>query len=408
MPQQHLNQNSQFTFSQEMSLGLKILQMPVLELAEWLRGEIDRNPALESTHSEDFQLNLHTSSKNEPCYQPSLFDYLMHQCKQRMQSIDDLSIAEKIIGNLNHQGFLDPDFYQAGSPDCEKQEIILKVIQSLDPPGIGALNVRESLLIQLEMQNKKQTAAYQIINLNFEDLLYNRILVIQKKLNISLEKINKAIQTDIAALDPYPGYRFHSEVYHPLIADLMITDNEDELTAEINLSSIPNLRLSSNHLPRKYFQKAKQMISLIELRHSTLRKIGSHLISKQAGFFRGEQKLKPLTIQEAAGDLGLHESTISRAVMHKYIRCSQGILPLRYFFNYGITSSSGEKVATIEVRKILENLILKENKANPLSDQELSDQLKNLGIPCTRRTVTKYRNQLKIHTALVRKKYFSY
>ncbi|HSW86487.1 MAG TPA: RNA polymerase factor sigma-54 [Rhabdochlamydiaceae bacterium] len=458
-----IKQNPNLLLSIAMQQAFKVLQMPVLELSEWLKIQIEQNPVLEYEDSleiqEDridsysdakeldfeqsrfevlegmddlFQESAFSESKDWSKiqeekriknfqetlipYRLSLYEYLMQQAKQIFYTDVDLEIAETIIGNLDERGFLNHCF---STIEPEKINPILTVIQTFDPPGIGAKNLQESLLIQLKIQGKGSSFAYRIIDTHYDDLIHNRIASIQKKLKCSANDLRMAIQTDIAPLDINPGYRFHFEPFQSIVPDILIKKENDQWSITINEEMLPQFKITSSCFKaftfdelclsekryiRRHVASGKWLHRIIQRRHKTLKSIASCLIQRQSAFFNGDKKeLVPMTMSEISQELGMHESTVARAISEKYLSCPQGLFPMRSFFTAALTSESGEKISNFTVKQTLAKIIRQEDKDRPLSDRELSTEIKKMGMPCARRTIAKYRKSLKIGPASCRR-----
>jgi RNA polymerase sigma-54 factor len=309
-------------------------------------------------------------------YEVSLYEHLMTQARLVFK---DLTQAEAIIGNLDQKGF-----YTEPVID----EDALKIIQSFDPPGIAAKDVRDSLLIQLRMNGHSNSLAYEIINNHYLDFLHGRASKISKALKHSLAEVQKEIQTKIKPLDPFPGYRFSLGPSTVPSVDLVIHE-EVEINTPLPLFSLKEEYSLFSHTPfyRAYLSEAKWLIRSVKRRNQILQLIGSFLKKTQKSFLLGEGALIPMTMKEAALALNISEASLTRAVSNKLISCPLGIIPLRSFF------STNQKA-----KELLATLINNENKASPLSDQKLAESMN-----IARRTATKYRLELKIPNAAHRK-----
>lgn len=457
-----LKQNQHQLLSLAMQQAFTVLQMPVLELSDWLKIQIEQNPVLEyaenlenqeapftetpeikeidfdkphfdileglddifeeSAFSEEKdwskaqeEKRLKDWSENQLPTRVSQFEYLMGQAKEAFHTAEELSRAEAIIGNLDERGFLE------NAHDLDEK--ILEKIQTFDPPGIAARNLQESLLIQLRLQNKEHSLAYHIIESYYQDLIQNRIPYLRKKLKCSPEDLSAAIQRDIAHLDVHPGYRFHIEPFQSIIPDVVIKKEEQKWTIDIVQDLLPQFKISptcfnafvydelglkEKQYIRRHVAAGKWLHRIIHRRHHTLKNITLQILKKQTHFFDGDKKkLTPMTLAEISHELSLHESTIARAISGKYLACPQGTFPLRSFFTSAITTPSGEQVSNFTIKQILSKLIQQEDKYRPLSDEALSTEIKKLGLPCARRTITKYRKALKIGPASHRRRYLS-
>ncbi len=441
-------QSQHLLLSMAMQQAFYVLQMPVLELSEWLKQEIEQNPALELDFSQDSRKEslddlcsveyaedpLFESSdpttleleKKRKAYQESLLtypislhDHLFQQARFTFEDKNDLSLAEQIIGHLDPKGFLSADLSEIGQ--SARVEQIISVLQTFDPPGICARNLQESLLIQLRHVKKENGTAFQLIQNHFEDLLANRIPQIGKKLRLSSQEIQEVIHRDIFPLNLHPGYSFQESSACCIVPDIHLEQHESNWEIRINQSPFPHFRiapcyekcLAEETMEKEEHQYVQRQIAsgqwlkkIVRRREDTLLAITHYLIKKQSNFLSGEQKtLVPMGIQEIADEMGMHESTIARAVSNKYLSCPQGIFSLRSFFTQGLVCQNGQKVSNHTLRQLLSQMIEREDKAKPLSDEEMVKQFKKMGIPCARRTVAKYRQKLHIASAAKRRKW---
>lgn len=354
----------------------------------------------------------------------TLFEHLTRQAQEAFANEKQLGIAEAIIGNLDENGFLATPLKEIAlvqRTTLEKVEEVLKIIQTFHPIGVGACNLRESLLVQLRAQGKEKKLAYRIVEKHFDDLLHNRISVIKRSLHCSSEQIGACVDQDIAKLDLHPGKQIAAQVVPYVVPDVTIKQEGDELITVVNEDIQPRLRLNSRYLRmmddesltqdakdfiRQKVVSAKWLMRNIMQRNSTIERIAQYLAKQQSNFFlEPNGKLIPLTMKTVADELEVHESTIARAVANKYIDTPKGILPLRSFFTNSIVTNEGAGVSSNTVRDILKEMISQEDKRHPLSDEALSEMMKAKGIKCARRTVAKYRVALKLGTAQQRRKF---
>jgi RNA polymerase sigma-54 factor len=409
-----------------MQEALHVLQMPVQELADWLQLKIEQNPLLEWTEPEEKDSSIETQeykipskttyseSRNEvEMAQPiSLYEHLSQQAQQAFTKKEDLHMAKLIIGNLDEKGLLTIPLEKMVEGEVAPLQSILKVIQEFDPPGIAAKDLQESLLIQLTLQGKKGALSYRIVQECFDDLIHHRISMIQKKCGFSEKQIYQTIKQDIAVLDPFPGYRFRQINNFPLVPDVFLFYENESWKIEINERLLPTYRLSTVYqnsafrsnsersFLRKHLASAKWLTRTLQKRNHTLKRVTEHLLKAQSEFFTGnQQKIESLSIREVSQALSLHESTIARAISQKYISCSMGIFPLRSFFSQSLNTN----VSCDTAKKTLRKLIDSEDKKKPLSDQQLLEKMRKMGIPCARRTITKYRKVLHIPSTRMRK-----
>lgn len=408
--------------SASMQESLKVLQMPIEELTLWMQEKIEQNPLIEwkeeispfkegyTSYSKGGHKRLETPVLIEAPYKVSSFEYLMNQAHQMFSEKKSLKIAEWIIGNLEPTGFY-PDPFKSipSSFSLEEFKGCLEEIKQFDPPGIAAESMQESLLIQLKSQGKENTLSYLIIEQHLNDLLDGNFKQIQKKTQIDETSIRKAIQSDVASLDPFPGYRFHKEPSPLLSVDIFLIEEEEllkiyvkepPLISEIIYPIGDSLSSEEKNFIKTCRSESKWIIQAIKKRSSTLKKVAEHLINMQRNYIQGNSNtLIPLSIQQVADKLELHESTITRAIADKNLSCPLGIIPLKSLFSKGLS----EDISCDLAKKILRKLISEEDKRAPLSDRELLEKMQRMGIPCARRTVTKYRQNLHIPAKRIRK-----
>lgn len=443
---QNVKQIQRLILSPQMQQALHLLQLPVLELGSVIEEELTQNPLLELSETEneepfeqdEFEIlhpeedfapslsynkredeDLKTYIENTVAYESSLFDHLMKQAWETFSDLEERRLAEVIIGNLDHDGILSTPLEEVAAlagVSCDTLLPILQQVQTFDPLGVGALNLKEALLIQLKGLGKEKSLAFRIIEHHYEDVMHNRLPAIAKSLSHSIQEIRDTIVKEIASLDLHPGTNqsdgHYRQIVHHLTPDVTINYSEGKFSIEINDEHIPPLRLNKGYLQmlqnqklcdetRSYIQEkiasGKWLLRNLHERHQTLYRIAEQLIQSQNTFFASPRgKLIPLTMKEIAEKLELHESTIARAVANKYVSSPRGILPLRSFFTHAYTTESGENISAQTVKDLLVQLLEKEDKSSPLSDETLSSMIKEKGIPCARRTVAKYRQELNI------------
>lgn len=355
---------------------------------------------------------------------PTLREQLLNQAHDSFEAKDEIEIAEILIGYIDAYGFLTTPLSEICTlhhlQERDLQKILIE-IQSFEPFGIGASSIQESLLIQLRCLNKEHTLAYQIVRDHYDELLHNHIPSIQKQLKCSYEEIQKTIEKDIAKLDLHPGAHFSSQPTQVIIPDVTIRQENDQLIVEVERDYAPSLRLNGRYLkmlndpdvPKetKHYIKhhvlsARWLVRNLQQRFSTVERIAQSLAEKQYEFFtQPDGKLVPLIMKTLADELNLHESTIARTVSNKYLNSPRGIFPLRAFFTTKYVSEEGEDLSATTVKQAILDLIAKEDKHHPLSDEKISQFLKEKGIPCARRTVAKYRLLLQIGNTQQRRKF---
>lgn len=407
-----------------MKQALHIMQLPVLDLAEWLTKEIERNPVLElkearspgarrvAEHRSDFPERAAPAST-------SLYDHLIKQLPLTFLDKRDLGLAEQLIGHLNGCGFLDMPLEEvAPEESLERMEKVLAIVQSLDPPGVGACDVRDALLLQLRAQGKEGTLAFQIVEHYFHELLHNQVPLIAKRLGVQPATVTELVHTEISPLDPYPGSRFSSECALVATPDVIVTCVDGVWHIDVDTSLLPRFRmvpayaeaLRENQWGREemaYVRKAlaegRWLCRALSKRSHTLKRLVRYLLKRQPALFAGEGVLEPMSMNEAAEQLGLHPSTVARAVAGKLLACPQGMFPLRSFFSQAVSKENA--LSTRSVEEKLAELIRDEDKQSPLSDADLVDKLRAVGVGCARRTVSKYRSKLCIAPSARRRKW---
>lgn len=402
--QQSIRQDHRLIMSIAMERAFHVLMMPTLELNNWVEREIEKNPLLKLTKSSSkpFDQSLIRSEM-------TLYDYLIHEIELHFQTPREKEIAREIAGSLDEKGFL-----TLSPEELKGKETILKKFQQIEPLGLGARNVREALLIQLE--SKTEQPIYRMIDLHYDDLLYNRLKKISKSLKMSLSEIKEMIQKDLRPLTPFPGRQFESDLNPHLSSDISIIKEEDTWKVEVNDSDLPTFEVHEIYLDtlenpllkrddidfiRRHLAAGNWLERIIQRRKKILLEIATYLLKRQPEYLEGiRANPSPMTMKEMAVALTLSESTITRAIAHKAITTPRGLLKLRSFFTYAIQSEQG-KISNQEAKDLLLKLIEQENK--PLSDEVLSQKLKQKGIQCARRTIAKYRKELKIGSSSQRK-----
>jgi len=370
-----------------------------------------------------------------------LSDHLRDQLMLLRLSDRELLLGEELIGNIDDNGYLSCDLEhvadslnewlkgdgrdwaggEAIAPfTVEEVEKMLKVIQEFDPPGIGARDLRECLLLQFEDAGMEDTLAYRIVRDYFEQLINHRWSEISKELAITPRDVQAAAD-EVAKLDPKPGLKYTSTPDNYITPDLIVEKIGGEYLVFLNDTSLPRLKLSRAYREiardKNKFQgenkefisnklnSANWMIQAIEQRRQTMLKVMNFIVDRQRDFFeRGVQYLKPLTLREVAEVINMHESTVSRVTNEKYVQTPRGVLPLKFFFSSGLSTTSGEDVSARGIKARIQKLVAEEDPKHPLTDQAIVNILKDEGIQIARRTVAKYRDQLGILSARMRKR----
>ena len=463
---------------------IKLLEIPTLQLEQRIKKELEENPVLEldsdsppeneeastsdvdennEQDNEEFSYDDYFNEEEEeiPSYKTASNNYsrddeyveipfsvgitfhenLREQLGMITLPEEDRKLAEYIIGNMDDDGYLRRDL-QSISDDLafnlnmevpeEKLQEILHIIQQLDPPGVGARNLRECLLIQLERkENNNHELAQAIVQDYFDEFNRKHYEKIKKKLDLSEEDLKKGID-QVLKLNPKPGSSYSNPMNksnQPIIPDFLLENIDGELQLSLNQQNVPELKINETYLEmlhslveqnkkktkerkdalmfvKQKVDAAKWFIDAIRQRNHTLLLTMSEIIDFQREYFKegDEAKLRPMILKDIAERTGLDISTISRVSNSKYIQTHFGIFPLKYFFSEGLQKNDGEEVSTREIKKILRECIGNEDKQKPLTDEKLTAILKEKSYNIARRTVAKYREQLGIPVARLRKK----
>src|SRR5205809_123323 len=353
----------------------------------------------------------------------TLQQHLMGQLNQTALAANDRKAAEIIVGNIDDNGFLQstPEEMSltSGIPK-EDFEKMLALIQSFYPPGVGARDLRECLLIQLQRDGKQNSLEYKILSEHMEDLGKRRFPEIARRMGISVEEVQK-YANNIARLNPRPGQVFAAAPQNYVLPDVTVEKVDGDYQIILNNEQIPHLRISNIYKDiiaqdnngsevkdyiRDKIRSGKFLIRSIHQRQQTISNIAHQIVSRQRDFFEhGPSHLKPMTMGEIADAVGVHETTVSRAVSGKYMETPQGIFDMKYFFTPGYQTATGESMSNTSVKEAILDLVKHENGNAPLSDQEIVEILGERGIPIARRTVAKYRTELDILPSHMRRKY---
>jgi RNA polymerase sigma-54 factor len=299
-------------------------------------------------------------------------------------------------------------------------EEMLRIVQKLDPPGIAARDLRECLLIQLHEQKETETLTYRLVSDAFPDLIAHRWNDLAKRFAVSPVQVQSAADS-LARFDPKPGLKYAGSNDGYIIPDLIVDKIGPRYHVFLNDTGVPRLRLSRSYQEvardkkkmtpenREFIaskmNSANWMIQAIEQRRQTMLKVMNFIVDRQRDFFeKGIEYLKPLTLREVAEVINMHESTVSRVTNEKYVQTPRGVLPLKFFFSSALSTSSGEDASARSIRAKLEKMVGEENSAKPLTDQQIVHLFHEQGIQIARRTVAKYRDQLGILPARMRKR----
>ena len=464
----HLSQKPALIMTQRLQQALKLLQVPTLELQQILKQELMQNPLLEEvdelTENEDIAKEDSPEEKaNEEAEEPSeedpidwseymqdgafdrayipqtesnpeflekvpvtrttLAESLLEQLHFLNLTKEHLRIADFLVGSLDDRGYLSTsleEIAQMLGRSVEECERVLKVLQALEPVGVGARDLRECLLIQLEARGQRDTLPWRVIHDQFDNLVNRRFPEIARQLRCGVEEVQEAADS-VATLNPKPGLEVSAEDPKYVVPDLLVERVDEEYVVLLNDRNVPRLRISSTYesvlkdrkagdkTSRDYIQgrlnSARWLIQTIEQRRRTMIKVMNCIIREQREFFdKGIAFLRPLTLQQVARQIDMHESTVSRVCSGKYVQTPRGVFELKFFFSSGLETEDGEDVSARTAKDIIKTLIEEEDKKEPLSDQRIAELLHEKGLRIARRTVAKYREQLSILPARFRRR----
>jgi RNA polymerase sigma-54 factor len=480
--QQHATLSQQLRINPRLYQAMDLLYMPLLDLQQHLKQELLGNPFLELVEpEEDTEVPLAedgvtdkkaTEDAEEPNWEDILLDDgsdqgvpprdmseareyvepvpvetkdLADHLREQVRLLDltprQQLLAEEFIGNIAEDGYLGATLeeivagvnhllqqhadHAEGEAEAQpytlaEAEEMLRIIQKLDPPGVGARDLRECLLLQLEARGETDTLAYRLVRDAFDDLKAHRWSDLGKRLGIDPAEVQKVADT-LAKLDPKPGLQYSAAGDTYIIPDLVVEKIDGEYKVFLNDAGLPRLRISKTYQEiardKKKFQgenrdfitqrlnSAHWMIQAIEQRRQTMLKVMNFIVDRQREFFdKGVEYLKPLTLREVADVINMHESTVSRVTNEKYVQTPRGLLPLKFFFSSGLATTTGEDTSARAIKAQIQKLVADEDPKNPLTDQQIVDLFAARGVKIARRTVAKYRDQLGILPARMRKR----
>ncbi len=459
---QHVSQNLKtsqaLTLNAQVHQALKILQVSSSELRQLAQEELNTNPLLEEVTEEnkapgtsatelDFggSIDSVTPLPGDRYEHPSLsleqnldkqqyfFDSIpmtssLIESLNSQAILFDMSPKEKeafefFVGSLDESGFWKGtlvDLANASALPVKAFQKAWQVLKELDPPGLGAKDLQECLLLQLRRDLQRNALAERLVSDYFQLLLHNKVKEMLDETEASKEALDEALAV-IGGLNPAPGREFAEDTNTYIVPDIIVS-RADEQTWKAVLSNeyIPQLRISQeyrqlsvssdlNEQTRSYLKErmrsGRDFINAIKQRQETLGKIGDEIVRYQESFFnQGPSGLKPLTMAMVAEDLNVHETTVSRAIANKHLRCPFGIFPLKYFFSGGFTTETGEALASTAIKEKIADMVAAEDPEKPLSDADMVARLGTNGIKIARRTISKYREALNIPPAYLRKK----
>ncbi len=457
-------QTQKLMMTPELRLAIKILQLSTLELKEYIEEQLVENPVLEiveespevendsspetqkTKETEKFDIDWEqyfddigdvdvkdksvASGQEGPKYEsyvaevPTLHDYLMFQLGLAGLNKEERTVGEFIIGNIDYNGYLHCSVGEAAaqcgiSPAVVKK--VLKTVQGFDPPGVGARDLSECLLLQYDQLELNNELLKEIINNHLEEIAEGKVIKVAKKLGVSLKEMQEAVDS-LRLLEPKPGRRFsHIDDTRYIVPDIVIEKVEGEYIVLVNDVSIPRLTINPFYKEvvrgtfedpegRKFLEaklnSAAWLMKSIEQRRLTLYKVARRIVDFQRDFFEsGIKFLKPMNLKQVADTIGVHESTVSRATAGKYMQTPRGLFEMKFFFSSGISNTHGSSTSAEAVKKIIRELVDSEDPKKPLSDQKIADILNNRGIDISRRTVAKYRDEIGILPTSRRRRY---
>jgi RNA polymerase sigma-54 factor len=482
MLKQRLQQKLLQKLSPQQIQMIKLLEVPTLQIEQRIKKELEENPALEEgaeeedipaeteedqfdekdKDQEEFTLDDYIEEDDIPDYRlqeknyskdedkrteiPFSVGFSFHEHLESQLGLRDLNdkqkiLGEYILGNIDEDGYLrrelinivdDLAFLQNVETTEDELEEVLKIIQDLEPAGVGARTLRECLLLQIEKRDTSQPSlklAHTILDLYFEEFTKRHYDKIISRLGITEDEIKAAID-EILKLNPKPGGVYSdpfNKTSQPIIPDFILELSEDGFDLHLNSKNLPELRLSSSYsemlhtyskdksqkkemrdavlFVKQKIDSARWFIDAIKQRQNTLLLTMNAILEYQQEYFidGDETKLKPMILKDVAEMTGLDISTVSRVANSKYVQTHFGIFPLKFFFSEGLQTDSGEEVSTREIKRILQDCIENEQKRKPLTDESLTDILQEKGYQIARRTVAKYREQLNIPVARLRR-----
>jgi len=461
---------TQLIMTPRLQQALKLLQVPTLELQQILKQELMQNPLLEEVdevvedqdtqdaEAADGEVSEEPESEKDgegdidwenfiqedldrtyvpaqeqqtefyekvPVTRMSLAEHMTLQL--RLMELDPAVIAlgEFLIGSLDERGYLATpvsEIAESTGRSMAEIEEALKIVQSLEPAGVGARDLRECLLLQLAARKQDGTLAWRVVDEHFDRLVNNKKAEIARALRVAPEEVQEATDA-LAQLSPKPGLEVTTDEDRYVVPDLIVERVGEDYVVLLNDRNVPRLRITQAYekvlreakkpggrdQTRDYIQSklnsARWLIQTIEQRRRTMIKVMNCIIQEQREFFdKGIQFLRPLTLQQVARQIDMHESTVSRVTTNKYVQTPRGVFELKFFFSSGITTTDGDDVSSKTAREAIRNFIEEEEKRDPLSDQKIAEMLQAKGMNIARRTVAKYREQLSILPARFRRR----
>lgn len=451
----NLIQEQKLIMTQEMQMSVKLLQMSAYELGQYVNKEMQENPVLEEKELQNYKSNKNDlndykeiikylekddykvknyslKSENDeisPFYyiaeEKSLKDYLNEQIGEFAEKVEILNICKYMVENLDAKGYLSVTLTEICKElviSEENAETALKILQSLEPQGIGARNLKECLRIQLQNLNMDDENIYKIVDNHLELLAENKYNAIAKELKVTISEVQRYADI-IKNLEPKPSRGFYTgETVKYIIPDAYINKYDSQYFISMNEDVLPKLNINTIYKEiinnekdveaveyvKDKINSAMFLIKSIEQRKNTVYRVLEEILVIQKEYFdKGSEYLKPMTLKEIANNLEMHESTISRAIREKYVSVNNGkVIKIKDLFTTGIASVvGGEDISTNNIKKAIKEMVDKEDEKKPLSDQIICNRLNIEGMNISRRTVAKYREELNIKSSSKRKRF---
>jgi RNA polymerase sigma-54 factor len=462
-------QTQRLMLTQKMQQAIQILQYSGIELEQYVQQEMEANPVLEVVQQEppkearaesgaatpdgavvddtSFDLDdfasrwlerykegrdLSFNPDNEERRQyfeesitqtQSFAAMLMNQLSVAAPNERARAIGERLLGDIDNRGYFTGSLEEIAKEfETMPAEVerVLYLIQRFEPTGVGARDVTECLLLQINAEYPENVELKRLVEEHLTDLEHRLIPKIARAMNITPERVEE-LKELLATLNPWPGHEYAFDPPQYITPDVIVEKDDDDFVVYLSSDSVPQLRISGDYrqlakgkhvdkADKKYIRErvesAKWLIRNIEQRQQTILRIATAIVEVQREFLdKGIKHIKPLTLQEIADRVGVHEATVSRTTRGKYIQTPQGLFELKYFFSPGLRKDGGDSQSSKSVQSMIKDIIEKEDKRKPLSDQKIADLLKDKGINIARRTVTKYREAMDLGSTTMRKEY---
>ena len=462
-------QTQRLMLTQKMQQAIQILQLSGIELDQYVQQELETNPLLDQVQKEppaalpepapvknddgkfeeSFDLDAYARdweydrrhregqdlSRNRDAdarrqyfqdsisREESFSSRLLTQLRLAARDENTLRIGEYIIGDIDGRGYFTGSLEEVASElgvTVDEAQRVLYLIQRFEPTGVGARAVVECLLLQIDVEYPEEDQLRELVEHHLLELERRQIPKIAKAMNITPERVEE-LKDMLAKLNPWPGNEYSADPTQYVTPDVIVEKIENKYVVYLSDERTPELRINTEYRQmardvkmerkdkqyiREKVESAKWLIRNIEQRQQTILRIATAIVEVQEDFLeKGIDLIKPLTLQEIADKVGVHEATVSRTTRGKYMQTPQGLFELKFFFSPGLRRDSGEAQSSKSVQSLIKKIVAEEDKAKPLSDQKIADMLKKQGLNIARRTVTKYRETLGIPMTSLRKSY---